>query len=254
MKIDHPTPGQIPGLRALWQEAFGDSNAYLDLFFAHAFAPSRCLCIEETGKIAAAAYWFDCEIPCGKTAYIYAVATANSHRHRGLCHTLMEQIHCLLARQGYCGSLLVPEDETLRRLYTEMGYHAFGGIREFSCAAGPSPLSLRAIGAEEYARLRRAYLPRNSVLQERENLEFLASFANFYAGEDFLLAASREGALLWGMELLGNADAAPGILKSLGAGRGVFRTPGPNPFAMYRPLTQTPAPGYFAFAFDEPVA
>ena len=32
MKFDHPTIRQIPQLRQLWQEAFGDSDAFLDQF------------------------------------------------------------------------------------------------------------------------------------------------------------------------------------------------------------------------------
>ena len=33
MKIDHPDMTRIPALRQLWQEAFGDSDAFLDRFF-----------------------------------------------------------------------------------------------------------------------------------------------------------------------------------------------------------------------------
>ena len=43
MTVDYPAAGQISGLRALWKEAFGDSDVFLDAFFAHGFSPSRCL-------------------------------------------------------------------------------------------------------------------------------------------------------------------------------------------------------------------
>ena len=50
------------------------------------------------------------------------------------------------------------------------------------------------------------------------------------------------------------AEIAPGILRTLGAARGVFRTPDPGgtPFAMFKPLAgwSDPAPAYFGFAFD----
>ena len=57
---------------------------------------------------------------------------------------------------------------------------------------------------------------------------------------------------LWGLELLGNKEAAPGILKALGCMKGRFRTPGKDqPFAMYLPLTETAEkPAYFGLAFD----
>ena len=39
MRSDHPTDNEIPGLRQLWQEAFGDADAFLDSFFQTAFSP-----------------------------------------------------------------------------------------------------------------------------------------------------------------------------------------------------------------------
>ncbi len=242
MNLDHPTTGQIPGLRQLWQDAFGDTEAFLDTFFDSAFAPQRCLCASDGQQIAAAAYWFN----CGEYAYIYAVATAKQHRGKGLCHALMENIHQLLARQGYAGAIVVPGEESLRQFYAGMGYKDFGGIREFSCEAGTEAATLRPVDSETFAALRRQYLPAGSVVQEGENLAFLRRFAAFYAGDDFLLTTDGK----FGIELLGNTGAAAGILTALGAKSGTFRTPGASPFAMYKPLNRQAAPAYFGFAFD----
>ena len=41
MTAVHPTAAHTDGLRALWKEAFGDGDAFLDLFFATAFARER---------------------------------------------------------------------------------------------------------------------------------------------------------------------------------------------------------------------
>lgn len=246
MNLDHPTPERIPGLRQLWQEAFGDTQEAIGQFFDTAFAPERCLCIPEGSAVAAAAYWF-C---CGEYAYIYAVATAKSHRGRGLCHRLMDAIHDELTRQGYAGAIVVPGEESLRQFYAGMGYGNFGGIREFTCQAGEKPAALREVETAEFARLRHTFLPAGGVVQEGENLLYLAQFARFYAGEDFLLAAAPQGDGLFGMELLGNADAAPGILTALGAKSGTFRTPGQIPWGMYKPLNRKNPPAYFGFAFE----
>ena len=245
MNIDHPSPTQIPQLRALWREACGDTDVFLDTFFETAYAPQRCLCVTAGNEIAAAAYWFS----CGDSAYIYAVATAQAHRGQGYCHALMAQIHTLLQKQGYDGCIVVPGEESLRRFYGGMGYEDFGGIAEFSCTAGTS-LPLRKIDAAEFAVLRQQYLPVNSVVQEEENLAFLSQWANFYTGDHFLLTATQEGETLRGLELLGNGDAAPGILAALGAKNGTFRTPGSAPFAMYKSLGVKNTPSYFGFAFD----
>ena len=252
MVTEHPGRDQTCQLRRLWRLAFGDSEAFLDSFFTAAYAPERCLCASEEGRVTAALYWFDVFCEGNRFAYLYAVATHPDHRGRGLCRGLMADAHALLADRGYAGALLVPEDGPLRQMYGRMGYRDFGGVEEFSCAAGDSPVPLRPLSREEYARLRRKFLPSGGVVQEGENLAFLETYAKFYAGEDFLLAAAAEEEKLTGVELLGNRSAAPGIVKALGCARGTFRTPGDaHPFAMCLTLGENKKmPAYFGLAFD----
>ena len=47
-------------LKALWKEAFGDPDSWIDSFFAAAFSPERCRCVVKDGQTAAALYWLDC--------------------------------------------------------------------------------------------------------------------------------------------------------------------------------------------------
>lgn len=241
MKIDYPAEGQTPGLRSLWKEAFGDDDDFLDIFWDTAFSPDRCRCITLDDQVAAALYWFDCRFEGRPIAYIYAVATAKAHRGRGLCRQLMDDTRSLLAELGYSGSILVP-DAHLFGMYESLGYRVCSSVRKFSCKAG-EPVALRKIDAAEYAQLRREFLPDGGVVQENENLQLLGALTKLYAGDGFLYAADAE--------LLGNADAAPGILAALGRDSGSFRCPGEEtPFAMYLPLDGKDAPGYFGLAFD----
>lgn len=251
MRFDHPTPEQATGLRTLWKEAFGDSDEFLDSFFATGFSPEHCRLATENGQPAAALYWLDCEFDGRTIAYIYAVATAKAFRSQGLCHALMEDTHTLLARQGYSGALLVPGTTSLASLYGELGYRYCTRIREFFCTAAPEPVSLRPVDAAEYARLRRGLLPEGSVVQEGAGLAFLDTQSAFYAGTHLLVAGRKEGDALLGLELLGDRTLGPGILTALGAAHGRFRTPGEGrSFAMYRPFDNGASPSYFAFAFD----
>jgi len=73
-----------------------------------------------------------------------------------------------------------------------------------------------------------------------------------FAGADFLLAAYLDENKLHGMELLGNPEAAPGILHALGCETGTFQIPGAEkPFAMIHKLTENAGkPAYFGFSFD----
>lgn len=251
MKLDHPTPAQLPELKRLWRDAFGDEAAFIEAFFETAYAPENCRCITEEGTLAAMAYWLEGAYWGQKIAYLYAVATRSDFRGQGLCQKLLEDIHSLLKNRGYAAAMLRPGSEGLRRMYGKMGYADCCTAAEFSCEAGEK-LPIREISPEEYGALRRKFLPMDGVIQEGESLAFLGRIAKLYAGADFLLAANVEGELLHGAELLGNREAAPGIAAALGCDRGEFRTPGGEaPFAMICPLTENAEiPGYLGLVFD----
>ncbi|MBQ9112390.1 MAG: GNAT family N-acetyltransferase [Clostridia bacterium] len=253
MIIDEPGRADIPSLRRLWREAFGDTEAFLDSFWRTAFSPSRCRCVTLDGEAVAALYWFDCEHMGRRIAYLYAIATAKSRRGQGLCRRLMENTHRHLQDLGYEGAVLVPGDRGLFGLYGKMGYTICGHIRKISCDASESETGIRPIEPAEYEMLRRRFLPHGGVIQEKENTVFLQSMSKLYAGEGFLLAARREGDTLYGTELLGEENAAPAIVRALGCTKGIFRTVGTEiPFAMYLPFpdSRLDPPTYFGLAFD----
>ena len=239
-------------LRYLWKLVFGDTDAFLDGFFSTAYSPERCRYLTDGETVTSVLYWLDCELAGEKYAYLYAVATHPDHRGKGLCRSLMAQTHVHLRAQGYAGAVLVPQEESLRTFYGKTGYKTVSNIAEFTAVPGEKPVSLRPIDAQEYATLRRQYLPEGGLLQEGESIAFLSTYASFYAGTDFLLCVYPEEDFLWGMELLGNQEAAPGILKALGCVRGRFRMPGQDkPFAMFLPLkADAPVPAYLGHCFD----
>ena len=237
---------ETDALKTLWTECFGNEENWIDAFFQTAFDPTHVCCLNRQGSLAAGLCWMDTFCDGRPLAYLYAIATDPEHRHQGLCRELMGKTHDLLARQGYAGAILVPADDGLRQMYGKMGYVNFGGIRRFSAKAG-EPIPIRQLSPVEYGALRREYLPVGGVVQENGAMEFLASWAELYAGADFLLAMAGD----FGLELLGNADAAPGILGALGLERGSFRVPGEEPFAMFRSLSEDDwQPGYFGLAFE----
>lgn len=251
MIIDAPRREQIPAMRTLWREAFGDTEEFLDDFAATALSADRSRVAVIDGQVAGALYWFDCTCRGRRVAYLYAVATGKAFRRRGVCHNLMENTLEHLKRRGYAGAMLVPESDDLVRFYETMGYRPCTTIRSFVCSAAGEPVQLYPVDKIQYARLRRVLLPEGGVIQEQENLDFLITHTRLYAGTGFLLAARKTGQKLEGLELLGDPAVAPGILTALGCGEGTFRTPGlGQPFAMYCPLSEDAPPAYFGLAFD----
>ena len=253
--IEKPTPALLPSLRRLWREAFGDGDAFLDDFMRTAFSPDRARCVTEAGEAVAALYWLDASIDGHRIAYLYAIATKQSHRGRGLCRLLMEDTHALLARAGYDGALLVPSEPSLFDFYARFGYAPCAPMRILTAAAAPSPyaLSVRRITAEEYGVWRTRLLPRGGVVQDEVSLRFLETQYALYAGDGWITAARKEGRTLIATELLGDESLAPAIVAALGCTHGQFRVAGTHtPFAMIRPLTDKPLPSptYFSLAFD----
>lgn len=195
------TNADIPGLRRLWQEAFGDTDSFLDKFFAVGFSFDRCNCIRQGDKVVAALYWFDCRWGSKKVAYIYAVATDKALRGQGLCRSLMEDTHRQLAAQGYSGAALVPGSEELTSLYAKFGYRGFCPVVKLSVAAEKLP-AVKEISPAEYWGSRQKILGENALLQEITALDFLATYGSFYQGESGIFCGYFEGDTFYFEEIL----------------------------------------------------
>ncbi len=250
MNINHPAPGDIPALVRLWKAAFGDSDAFLDSFFATAFSQDRCLCLYTGEELASACYWLDCTCRGRRLAYLYAVATATAHRGQGLCRALLTEAKKVLASQGFSGILLVPGDAGLGALYEKLGWRSATTLREFSVAAG-TPGRLLPMTPEAYAQARRKLLPEGAAIEGSALLAFLSTQARFYRWGDTVFACSQAQQHLFIPELLGDTRLAADIAATLGCIHATVRTPGPGtPWAMYCPLDSAPAPSHFSFALD----
>lgn len=237
---------EMLALRTLWTECFGNEEGWIDAFFGTAFDPAHVCGIYRQSRLAAGLSWMDVSCQGQKLAYLYAIATAPDFRRQGLCRKLIGLTHEKLLEQGYTGAILVPADAGLRQMYQKMGYCDFGGIEEITAQAGEA-CSIKRLAPEEYAAARRVYLPVGGVIQENGAVAYLAGGARLYAGADFLLAMSED----FGVELLGNREAAAGIASALGLKACTFRVPGDRPFAMYHTLTDDSwMPGYFGLAFE----
>ena len=158
--------------------------------------------------------------------------------------------HELLKSKGYAGAILVPGEKSLFRFYGAMGYQTIACAKHFHCTAADFATAVTVLDTDAYATLRRRLLPANAVLQEGDNLRFLSQICTLYGGDGWVMAASTPGETLTAMEFLGDTAQIPGILATLGATEGNFRTPGSEAFAMYLPFDGSEKPAYFGLAFD----
>lgn len=248
MNCKHPTPSDIPQLKQLWQLCFPDEPESIARFFRLGFRTDHALCLHHD-QITAALYWLDCKLDGRSMAYLYAVGTDPAHRMQGLCRRLLSETAEHLRQSGYAGALLVPENPSLAAMYGAMGFTPATGIREFSCPPG-TPCTMERLTARQYLDERQHLLPESGVEQGLDAV--MLTGAAFYRGEGFLAAVTAQDGKAVCHELLGRADAAPGIVAALGMQSGFFRTPGGDaPFAMLQKLTpDCPEPGYLGLALD----
>lgn len=239
MIIDKPKPSHLASMKALWREAFGDEDSFIDLFFSTAYSPDRAFVAEENGEVASSLYYFDCECRGDKVAYIYGVATALKYRGHGICSLLMEHAHRHLKNMGYTAVLLRPAGDALFHFYRKMGYDICGYVREIVVEASREAVPVKRITAEEYFDLRSRLLPENGVLQEGVVKHFLTGFMDTYAFDGGVLILREEKGEVFCAEILPEDESFSideifgGIVKTLGCDRGRARTYcGDVPFVM----------------------
>lgn len=249
MIIDNPRAEHLIALRRLWQQAFGDSDAFLDEFFEKGFAFDRCRCVFREGEPVAAVYRFDGAWQEKRIAYLYALAVEESHRGQGLSRLLLADTHAALQRIGFAGAVLEPATESLRDYYGRLGYREFGSRQERKFRASAEPVYGTELGLLGYEQARRSFLPANSIRQEGALTEFLQTLAIFWGGEDFVAAVSRQEPYV--MEFLGNREKIPGMLRALNIQEATVRLPGGEPTSMYLRFDGgSELPEYFGIPLD----
>ena len=227
----------LPALRRLWSEAFGDPDSFVDGFFRTGFSFDRCRCLRENDTPVAVLYWFDCRWQDQKLAYIYAVATAKEFQGRGLCRRLMEDTHRHLRSLGYKGAILVPGSSELFRLYEKLGYTPCCPRQMKSIAASDPAAALTAISAEEYLRLRADLLPADAVWQDEAALRYLDTYAGFYRGDGFAFTGGMEDGTFYFQEFIGDMEQVSKVLPYFHCACGEVPIYTGAPYAMYRSLT-----------------
>lgn len=281
MSFGCATRADIPALRRLWMDCFGDTKDYVNLYMEHAFDPERVFVLREE-EIAAMLISFPVS-HIGEDggerrgAYLYAVCTAPAQRGRGLCRRLMEQTEQALAARGDTFTCLRAADEQLSAMYGRMGYAETFTNREFTVeragesdacprkadclpctgdtaeASNDRPVDVEQVSPAAYYALRQWQLRGDFVDYAPELLAHQGRLGALLSvgGGAAIAAVERYGAAAICKEFLGDETLLPALQKQLGADKLLVRTPGGTPFAMAKSLTDAPAPGgYLAFAFD----
>ena len=264
-------PEDVPALKALWKQAFGDEDALIDAFFRRLYVPEQVLVCREEGRVAAMACWLRETVCCGSrgwpAAYLYAVATDPAHRGRGLCSELLSFAAGCLESRGVRVLLLVPGSPSLRQFYAARGFRDYTTVHTAEVEVSPVSGIVEPVTAPVYLELREQFLSGQSYVScPVPVLEFQAAAAALYGGgllrlekdgREGCACVARDGGgraviyeLLWPGNGLEGASLAAGVT---GAARAFVRKPGgQTAFAMARWLGEVPnvPPPYLGLALD----
>lgn len=249
MIIDNPSPKDIPALRRIWQQAFGDTDEFLDGFFETGFAFDRCWCVFQGQEPVAAVYVFPCGWAQKKVAYLYALAVERSHQKQGLSRLLLTDVHAKLHRAGYAGAIMEPATESLRQYYETLGYRSFGGRQTCEFTAQDPAEGITELPPLAYELARKRLLPAGGIAQEGAFIAMLQKYAVCYGGDGFVATVSRDEPFV--MEFLGDTNKIPGLLQALQLDRANVRLPGGPATAVYLDFAgEEELPAYFGLPMD----
>lgn len=108
--------------KALWQECFGDEDAFVDRFLIDYFRPARLHVRREGERWAAMLHAIPFTSEAGRTLYIYGVATAPERRRQGLAAELLAEAIGRARTEGFDAVALIPADEHVQRYYARFGF------------------------------------------------------------------------------------------------------------------------------------
>ena len=125
-KICHGSKKALPEMKALWVEAFSDSEEFINLFFSKFYKPRKAFLRYDEKELVSMLYYMDLRVKYDgrrlKCAYLYGAATKLSERRQGhfnaLHHTFLEE----LAEKKYDIIITIPQNEALFSFYKDIGY------------------------------------------------------------------------------------------------------------------------------------
>lgn len=108
--------------RALWKEAFGDNDSFIEQFMNRYYNPENLLHIGTEKKLFSMLHLIPFDYNNGTIGIIYALATATEERSRGYATILIQRAIETAQKRGYTHIALIPASEQLFSYYNKRGF------------------------------------------------------------------------------------------------------------------------------------
>ena len=136
---------RLPAMMRLWQDTFGDSDAFVRLFFTRVYRPQNALTLSRDGRLAAMLHIVPYRLRVGRrtlpAAYICGVSTRPEARGQGLMTALMRRALRTMRRRGFALTTLIPAEPWLFDVYARSGYVHPIPARDEQIATADLPLA-----------------------------------------------------------------------------------------------------------------
>jgi len=119
-------PEELPMQKELFKRCFGDSDAYVDMFYQKYCTPDQVLIVEEEGELNSMATMLETTMhfPDGTShpvGYVYALATNPYIQGKGYARQLLAFADEYLQKKGMKCLTLVPASPSLHRYFENLG-------------------------------------------------------------------------------------------------------------------------------------
>ncbi|MBQ3431627.1 MAG: GNAT family N-acetyltransferase [Clostridia bacterium] len=183
----------IPALVDLWQTCFHDSEAYINLFYAHNFERMLTLVYECEGEVVSMLHLMQAAFVNGASRQdarlIYATGTLPAKRKKGYMSALLEYAKDLARQQGF-GLFLKPSTDALTAFYQKCDFVPDAYFHCVSFEAGePILIEFSPLSARDYNRLRdSAFAVYPYVKWEDAHIDWAIRENAFFGGETLTFA------------------------------------------------------------------
>lgn len=116
----------------LWQRVFGDKRSDIEEFMVQLYSPERAFTLSEEGQIVSMLHIVPLSDSIRKIAYIYAVATAEEYRGRGLATQLITRALEVIDSSDFDCAVLIPSSSSTAHFYEKFGFRYTGYTLDFS--------------------------------------------------------------------------------------------------------------------------
>ncbi|MGI6685308.1 MAG: GNAT family N-acetyltransferase [Bacillota bacterium] len=113
--------------KEIWRLCFGDSDEFIDFFFAHKYKEDETMVLLHNGEVAARLTMLPVKLvtPAREVFHgsmLYAVATHPENQNQGFAGRLMNYTHRFLREKNKAFAVVVPAEQGLFDFYRKHGY------------------------------------------------------------------------------------------------------------------------------------